>query len=51
MDLRNAIMLINSLLKVKNRFDMYATLDIQILDLFNGNMEFIKNNFENGDLI
>lgn len=35
--------LINSTLTATSKEDMYATLDIQILDLFNGNMEFIKN--------
>ena len=35
--------LINSTLSANTSEDMYATLDIQILDLFNGNMEFIKN--------
>ena len=35
--------LINSTLSANTEEDMYATLDIQILDLFNGNMEFIKN--------
>lgn len=35
--------LINSTLAATSKEDMYATLDIQILDLFNGNMEFIKN--------
>ena len=35
--------LINSTLSANTSEDMFATLDIQILDLFNGNMEFIKN--------
>lgn len=34
--------LINSTLSANTSEDMFATLDIQILDLFNGNMEFIK---------
>lgn len=38
-----SLKLINSTLSANSREDMYATLDIQILDLFNGNMEFIKN--------
>lgn len=38
-----SIKLINSTLSANTDEDMYATLDIQILDLFNGNMEFIKN--------
>lgn len=38
-----SLKLINSTLSANTDEDMYATLDIQILDLFNGNMEFIKN--------
>ena len=38
-----SLKLINSTLVANAKEDMYATLDIQILDLFNGNMEFIKN--------
>lgn len=38
-----SLKLINSTLAANTKEDMYATLDIQILDLFNGNMEFIKN--------
>lgn len=38
-----SIKLINSTLSANTSEDMFATLDIQILDLFNGNMEFIKN--------
>ena len=38
-----SLKLINSTLSANTNEDMYATLDIQILDLFNGNMEFIKN--------
>lgn len=38
-----SLKLINSTLVANTKDDMYATLDIQILDLFNGNMEFIKN--------
>lgn len=38
-----SLKLINSTLMANTKEDMYATLDIQILDLFNGNMEFIKN--------
>lgn len=38
-----SIKLINSILSANTEDDMYATLDIQILDLFNGNMEFVKN--------
>lgn len=35
--------LINSTLVATSKEDMYATLDVQILDLYSGNMEFIKN--------
>ena len=38
-----SLKLINSTLSANTEEDMYATLDIQILDLFSGNMEFIKN--------
>ena len=38
-----SLKLINSTLSANNKEDMYATLDIEILDLFKGNMEFIKN--------
>lgn len=38
-----SLKLINSTLSANTEDDMYATLDIEILDLFNGNMEFIKN--------
>ena len=38
-----SLKLINSTLAANAKEDMYATLDIQILDLYNGNMEFIKN--------
>ncbi len=38
-----SLKLINSTLSANTEEDMYATLDIEILDLFNGNMEFIKN--------
>lgn len=38
-----SIKLINSSLIANTEEDMYTTLDIQILDLFAGNMEFIKN--------
>lgn len=34
---------INSTIYANAKEDMYATLDIQILDLYKGNMEFIKN--------
>lgn len=38
-----SIKLINSTLSANNEEDMYATLDIEILDLYSGNIEFIKN--------
>ena len=38
-----SLQLINSTLSANTEEDMYATLDIEILDLFNGNMKFIKN--------
>jgi len=38
-----SIKLINSSLAISNTEDMYATLDISILDLYSGNLEFIKN--------
>ena len=38
-----SLKLINSTLSANTEDDSYATLDIQILDLYNGNMEFIKN--------
>lgn len=38
-----SLKLINSTLVVNAKDDMYATLDMQILDLYAGNMEFIKN--------
>lgn len=42
-DKQTSIKLINSSLIANTTEDMYTTLDIQILDLFAGNMEFIKN--------
>ena len=38
-----AIKLINSIINSNTEDDMYATLDVSILDLFKGNMEFFKN--------
>lgn len=38
-----SLKLINSTLIANTEEEMYATLDIQIFDLFAGNMEFIKN--------
>ena len=42
-DKDSSLKLINSTLSANTDDDMYATLDIDILDLYNGNMEFIKN--------
>lgn len=42
-DKETSLKLINSTLIANTEEDMYTTLDIQILDLFKGNMEFIKN--------
>lgn len=42
-DKETSLKLINSSLIANTKEDMYTTLDIQILDLFAGNMEFIKN--------
>ena len=38
-----SVKMINSTLSANMDDDMYATLDISILDLYQGNMEFIKN--------
>jgi len=38
-----ALKLINSIISNNTEDDMYATLDVSILDLYNGNMEFFKN--------
>ena len=38
-----SLKLINGALSAASQEDMYATLDIAILDLYAGNMEFIKN--------
>ena len=42
-DRDNSIHIINSILKANTEEDMYATLDIAVLDLYLGNIEFIKN--------
>ena len=42
-DKENSIKLINSTIAANNQDDMYATLDVEILDLYAGNVEFIKN--------
>ena len=39
----SSVKMINSILSSNNEEDMYATLDISILDLYKGNMELIKN--------
>lgn len=38
-----SIKLINSTLSANTNEDMYATLDVMIMDLYKGNLEFIKN--------
>lgn len=38
-----ALKLINSLIENNTEEDSYATLDVNILDLYHGNMEFFKN--------
>ena len=38
-----SLKLINSILEANQKDDMYATLDIEILDLYSGVMEFVKN--------
>lgn len=38
-----ALKLINSIITNNTEDDMYATLDVNILDLYNGNMNFFKN--------
>jgi stage II sporulation protein E len=42
-DKTTSMKLINSTLESTLKDDMYATLDIEVLDLFNGTMEFMKN--------
>jgi len=39
----NSIKLINSIVSANTDEDMYATLDVEIFDLYAGNVEFIKN--------
>ena len=39
----NTLKLINSIISNNTDEDMYATLDVNILDLYEGNMEFFKN--------
>lgn len=43
MDDNQAIEIINTLLKLKNRIDTYATLDLLTFDRTNGTVRFIKN--------
>ncbi len=38
-----AMKLINTTVSANTDEDMYATLDVSILDLYKGNMKFIKN--------
>lgn len=42
-DKENSIKLINSTVSANTDEDMYATLDVEIFDLYAGNVEFIKN--------
>lgn len=42
-DKDTSIELINSTISLNSEDDMYATLDVGILDLYSGNMEFVKN--------
>ena len=42
-DKDTSLELINSTIALNTKDDMYATLDIGIVDLYSGNMEFIKN--------
>ena len=42
-DKDTSVELINSTLSINSNEDSYATLDIAILDLYDGNIEFIKN--------
>lgn len=43
MDLKNGIMLMNSLLKIKNRYDIYASLDLVSVNKKNLKSHFFKN--------
>lgn len=57
MDIKNTILMINSLLKIKNRYDTYATLDIINIDKKTLKANFCKNGspfsyiFRNDELI
>jgi len=42
-DKDSSLRLINSMLNAISKEEMYATLDIAVLDLYAGNLEFIKN--------
>ena len=42
-DNETALKLINSIIAGNSDEDMYATLDVSIVDLYNGNMKFFKN--------
>ena len=42
-DKDTSLELINSSMYINSKEDSYATLDVAILDLFSGNMEFMKN--------
>lgn len=41
-DLSTAVSLINRLLMVRNKDDMFVTIDLVVVDLFTGQLEFVK---------
>lgn len=41
-DLRTAVSLINRLLLLRNREEMFVTIDLVVVDLFTGQLEFVK---------
>ncbi|NMB01564.1 MAG: SpoIIE family protein phosphatase [Firmicutes bacterium] len=41
-DLRTAVSLINRLLMLRNQDDMFVTIDMVVVDLFSGQLEFVK---------
>ena len=55
-DRDTSLELINSSMYINSKEDTYATLDVAILDLYKGNMEFMKNGacptfIKNGDMV
>ena len=46
MDLKNGIMLMNSLLKIKNRYDIYASLDLVSVNKKNLKSHFFKRKIQ-----